>query len=193
MDLMIDLETLSTSNNAAVVTMAAIKFDPHADYSKLTVDQLPPNQVYYKRIDLDSCLKIGLITNEQTIEWWGTQPKEAQDEAFGDNGDRISIDEAMRELNKFSFGIKKPWSHGSCFDLMIIEEICKRLELGIRWKFYDIRDTRTIFDLGVDPKMPKADKHHALHDAFRQVIGVQNVMRELAKNGVPVKNTVKLF
>ncbi len=190
---MIDLETLSTSNNAAIVTMAAIKFDPHANYSGITVDQLPPNQVYYKRIDLDSCLKIGLVTNDATIEWWGTQPKEAQDEAFGDNGDRISIDEAMRDLNKFAFGIKKPWSHGSCFDLMIIEEVCNRLQLGIRWKFYDIRDTRTLFDLGVDPKMPKADKHHALHDAFRQVVGVQNVMSELSRTGVPVKNTIKLY
>ena len=91
MDLMIDLETLSTSNNAAIVTMAAIKFDPHADYSKITVDQLPPNQVYYKRIDLDSCLKIGLITNEQTIEWWGTQPKEAQDEAFGEGNGLVDV------------------------------------------------------------------------------------------------------
>ena len=34
MDLMIDLETLSTSNNAAILTMAAIKFDPYADYLK---------------------------------------------------------------------------------------------------------------------------------------------------------------
>ena len=77
----------------------------------------------------------------------------------------------------------------SCFDLMIIEEVCRRLELGVRWNYYNIRDTRTLFDLGVDPKMPKADKHHALHDAFRQVIGVQNVMRELANCGVPVNQT----
>ena len=65
----------------------------------------------------------------------------------------------------------------------------KSPELGVRWNYYDIRDTRTLFDLGVDPKMPKADKHHALHDAFRQVIGVQNVMRELANCGVPVNQT----
>ena len=188
MDLMIDLETLSTSNNAAILTMAAIKFDPHADYRKVTVDQLPPNQVFYKRIDLDSCLKIGLVTNDETINWWGTQPKEAQEEAFSEDN-RMDISKAMRMLNSFAFGIKQPWSHGSCFDLMIIEEVCRRLELGVRWNYYNIRDTRTLFDLGVDPKMPKADKHHALHDAFRQVIGVQNVMRELANCGVPVNQT----
>ena len=41
-DLMIDLETLATSNDAAIVTMAAIRFDPHADYSKMKVEDLPP-------------------------------------------------------------------------------------------------------------------------------------------------------
>ena len=52
-DLMIDLETLATSNDAAIVTMAAIRFDPHADYSKIKVEDLTPNQVMYRRIDLD--------------------------------------------------------------------------------------------------------------------------------------------
>ena len=44
-DLMIDLETLATSNDAAIVTVAAIRFDPHADYSKIKVEDLPPNDV----------------------------------------------------------------------------------------------------------------------------------------------------
>ena len=105
-DLMIDLETLATSNDAAIVTMAAIRFDPHADYSKIKVEDLPPNQVMYKRIDLDSCTAIGCKVNEETINWWATQSKEAQDEAFGDDGDRITIQDAMKELRKFSFGIK---------------------------------------------------------------------------------------
>ena len=66
-DLMIDLETLATSNDAAIVTMAAIRFDPHADYSKIKVEDLPPNQIMYRRIDLDSCTGIGCKVNEETI------------------------------------------------------------------------------------------------------------------------------
>ena len=186
-DLMIDLETLATSNDAAIVTMAAIRFDPHADYSKIKVEDLPPNQIMYRRIDLDSCTGIGCKVNEETIVWWATQPKEAQDEAFGDNGDRITIQDAMKELRKFSFGVKRPWSHGSCFDLMIIDHIMKKLEIGVPWSYYDIRDTRTLFGFGIPAEMPQADKHHALHDAYRQVIGVQNVIKGLKARGITVE------
>jgi hypothetical protein len=35
--------------------------------------------------------------------------------------------------------------------------------------------------------MPQADKHHALHDTFRQVIGVQNVIKGLKAQGVAVE------
>ena len=84
-DLMIDLETLATSNDAAIVTMAAIRFDPHADYSKMKVEDLPPHQVMYRRIDLDSCTALGCKVNEETIQWWATQSKEAQDEANSKN------------------------------------------------------------------------------------------------------------
>ena len=33
----------------------------------------------------------------------------------------------------------------------------------------------------------QADKHHALHDTFRQVIGVQNVIKGLKSQGIAVE------
>jgi hypothetical protein len=42
-----------------------------------------------------------------------------------------------------------------------------------------LRDTRTLFDLGIDPEMPKGNKHDALQDAIRQAVGVQNVYAKL--------------
>jgi hypothetical protein len=44
--------------------------------------------------------------------------------------------------------------------------------------FYNIRDTRTLFDLA-EPEMPKALHHHALFDCWRQTVGVQNIYRKL--------------
>jgi len=38
-----------------------------------------------------------------------------------------------------------------------------------------------LFDLGYDPEMPQANKHHALEDAVRQAIGVQNMFRKLGR------------
>jgi hypothetical protein len=47
------------------------------------------------------------------------------------------------------------------------------------WNFWQLRDTRTLFDLGVDPDMPKGSKHDALQDAIRQAVGVQNCYAKL--------------
>ena len=93
----------------------------------------------------------------------------------------------MKELRKFSFGVKRPWSHGSCFDLMIVDNIMRKLEIGVPWSYYDIRDTRTLFGFGISAEMPQADKHHALHDTFRQIIGVQNVIKGLKAKNISVE------
>jgi hypothetical protein len=50
---------------------------------------------------------------------------------------------------------------------------------GYPWSFWQVRDTRTIFDLGINPDRPDVLAHHALHDAYNQAIGVQNVFRKL--------------
>jgi hypothetical protein len=47
------------------------------------------------------------------------------------------------------------------------------------WNYWQIRDTRTLFDLGFDPDMPKGGKHDALQDAIRQAVGVQNMYAKL--------------
>jgi DNA polymerase III epsilon subunit-like protein len=61
-DIMIDLETLATSPNAAVLTIGAVKFDPFGD----EVNE-PNCEKFYVRVDLDSCDRIGLVTNDDTI------------------------------------------------------------------------------------------------------------------------------
>jgi len=55
---------------------------------------------------------------------------------------------------------------------------------AVPWKFWQVRDTRTIFDLGISPDRPPVLKHHALEDAWNQAVGVQNVTRVLASKGI---------
>jgi len=47
------------------------------------------------------------------------------------------------------------------------------------WNYWQLKDTRTLFDLGHDPEMPQGSKHDALQDAIRQAVGVQNIYRKL--------------
>lgn len=172
-DVMIDLETLATSPDAAILTIGAVKFDPFGD----DINE-PASEKFYVKVDLDSCDRIGLVTHEDTIAWWSQQSQEAQDEAFSPDG-RIDIVDAMTQLYKFCWGAKRVWSHGASFDVVICEHIFKKINKAVPWSFWQVRCTRTLFDIGIDPKRPPVLKHHALEDAWNQAVGVQNVYKRL--------------
>ena len=172
-DVMIDLETLATSSDAAILTIGAVKFDP---FGRELTD--PEMISFYARIDLDSCDEINLVTNDDTIEWWAKQSAEAKYEAF-ENPDRQHIREVFDQLYKFCWGAKRVWSNGAAFDVVICETVYKRLNKAIPWSFWQVRDVRTAFDLGIDPKRPEITAHNALADAYQQAICVQNVYNTL--------------
>jgi hypothetical protein len=172
-DIMIDLETLATSTDAAILTIGAVKFDPFG-----REDQEPSMTPFYVRVDLDSCDEIGLVTNDDTIAWWANQSKEAQEEAFNTE-DRIHVRDAFEQLYKFCWGAKRVWSNGSAFDIVICETVFKRLNKAVPWNFWQVRDVRTAFDLGINPQRPPVTAHHALQDAWNQAVGIQNVYNTL--------------
>jgi hypothetical protein len=63
--------------------------------------------------------------------------------------------------------------------LVILDCYYRKLNKVPPWNFWQIRDTRTLFDLGYDPEMPKEGLHNALEDASRQAMGVQTIYRKL--------------
>jgi len=170
---MIDLETLATSPDASILTIGAVKFDPFGDDLRD-----PQMDSFYVRVDLDSCDQLGLATNDDTIAWWGKQSKEAQDEAFNEEG-RIHIKDAFDQLYKFCWGAKRVWSHGAAFDIVICEHVFKKLGKAVPWQFWDVRCTRTLFDIGINPQRPKVTAHNALADAYEQALCVQRIYNTL--------------
>lgn len=180
-DLMIDLETLATSPDAAILTVGAVKFDPFG--GSIT-------ETFYAKIDLDSCHEINLTVSDATIEWWSQQSEEAKNEAFNlDN--RIPIDDAFVDLYKFAWGCERVWSNGAAFDVVICETVFNRIHKAIPWKFWQVRDVRTMFDLGIDPLRPPVTAHNALEDARNQAICIQNVCTTLQTYGINPFSKVK--
>jgi DNA polymerase III epsilon subunit-like protein len=172
-DVMIDLETLDVTPTSTILTIGAVKFDPFGD------DLNEPTCIkFYTRVDIDSCDRIGLTVSQSTLDWWAQQSKEAQDEAFGSE-DRVDIVSAFEQLYKFCWGAKRVWSHGAGFDIPICEHVFKKIGKAIPWQFWEVRCTRTLFDIGINPQRPPVLKHHALEDAWNQAVGVQNVMKIL--------------
>ena len=172
-DIMIDMETLDVLPTATVLTIGAVKFDPFGD----DVNE-PNSDQFYVKVDVDSCDRLGCTVSQDTVEWWAKQSKEAQEEAFSLES-RIDIVDAMNQLYKFCWGAKRVWSHGAGFDVVICENLFRKIGKATPWSFWEVRDTRTLFDLGIDPQRPPVLKHHALEDAWNQAVGVQNVFKAL--------------
>ena len=171
MHLMIDLETLATTPNAAVLTIGACKFDP------LGTDV---DSTFYERIKIESQEDYSRVINEDTLQWWSQQDKQIQEDAFGEGDDRIDLKDAMKKLYKFGLGTSNVWSHGSIFDVVIIEDICRSLQQAVTWKFWEVRDTRTLFDLAkVEVRIE--GKHNALTDAVAQAKAVQQAYKILKR------------
>jgi len=167
--LMLDLETMATGPNATLLTLGAVTFNPWGNgYS----DKL------YFRIDIDDQDALGREVDPNTLDWWSKQDPAIMEEAFSPE-DRVPLKEAVDQFHKFAWGCDTFWSHGATFDLVIMENLYKQLGKPLPWNFWQLRCTRTLFDLGWDPDMPKNSKHNALEDAIRQVAGVQNIYRKL--------------
>ena len=177
MHLMIDLETLATTPDAAILTIGACKFDPHGDDRDKATRKMP---TFYKRVELQSNVDLGRRVDESTLRWWCDQSEKISHEAFAEEN-RHELKTVMKEFYKFGWGTERVWAHGSIFDVVIIENVCRSIEQAVPWDFWNIRDTRTIFELA-EPDMPDLNGHHALYDAMRQAIGVQNCHRKLTSS-----------
>jgi hypothetical protein len=167
--LMVDLETMAVTPRAVVLTLGAVHFNP---YGNGYGDKL------YLRFDLDDQDKLNREIDPNTLDWWANQDPKVMEEAFSPD-DRVPLKDAMDQFHKFAWGCDAFWAHGSLFDIAILEDLYRQIEKPVPWQYWQIRDTRTIFDLGWNPDMPQASKHDALQDAIRQSVGVQNIYAKL--------------
>ena len=164
---MIDLEGLATGPDTTILTIAAQAFDP--------VGAGWYDKHYYARITLES--QENRSIDDGTIAWWATQPDHAREEAFGEQ-DRIPLDQALDELGKLIWHSKMIWSQGPTYDMNILEHAYKSYGKALPWKYYMVRDSRTVFSLW--PELPKPPtSHHALEDCRRQIGLLQDTLKYL--------------
>lgn len=165
--LMIDIETIGVAPGATILTIAAQSFDPFG------TGCYPRH--YYARISLES--QENRTIDDSTLEWWATQPAVVQEEAFNDEG-RVPLDQALDELGKLIWNSKFLWCQGPTFDCTILEHAYKSYHKPLPWKYYMVRDSRTVFSLWPDQPIPPTS-HHALEDCRRQIGMLQNTLAHL--------------
>ena len=163
-EVMIDLETLATTPNALILTIAGIKFDIDDDYLSLT----DPYQLdhFYCRVSVES--QPNRDIDDNTLAWWANQPAIAKEEAFSSE-DRFHIADALTALNHWAKGSERYWANGSEFDYPIIETANKECNLQSPWNYWQVSDARTIYKLFPSVELPKPNVHHALYDCLNQI------------------------
>lgn len=170
MDVMLDTETLSTRPEATILTFGACKFSPYKEHD--IVDGI------YSRINVDEQIALGSHIDDETIAWWGKQADDVREEALGDDN-RISLEQFTQELNRFLVGVDNIWAQGPVFDIVILENLYRRLGKPCPWQFWQIRDSRTLLSSLGDPREKnKAGLHNALEDAVSQAQAVQFVFKQ---------------
>lgn len=173
---MIDLETMSTAADAAILSIGIQPFDPRAQ----GVDESAGAVIH---VDLQACMNAGLRVDAATVMWWMTQTDDARAALVA--REPVMLSEALRELTAFGqrnggWSWAKVWGNGAAFDIPILETAFRRCRLDIPWAYYNVLDVRTMKWLAPDvPKVAPKVAHDALSDAQAQALYVQDCWRKL--------------
>lgn len=178
MHVMLDLETLGTKPGCAIVSIGACVFNMDGVQEK-----------FYNIIDVTKPFgRRHLALDPSTIVWWMNQSQEAR-AVFADK-DRVSTYEAItgfrnwwvdKEL-KYLSDAHYIWCHGAGFDAPILESAYDAIGHTAPFKFYNVRDTRTLYALTIiSPNRSKGTHHNALDDAIAQAEAVIAGYKALGK------------
>ena len=176
-NLYFDIETLSTSSEAVVLSAAILWFDLENDQN-IEYEELLNRALFVKFEIKEQALK-GRKISRSTIEWWKNQSEEARKMSFipssydvsGLEGLELLTQYANTHLDKNGFA----WQRGN-FDSMIIESMYRAYDLEPFIRYNKWMETRTFIRLTKDTcnsnaycKIPNFDKklvikHDPIHD-----------------------------
>jgi len=178
---MLDLETFGTSPGSVIRSIGAVTFSLDGQVGK----------TFYVNVDKQSCLSVGLTVDPKTEQWWAEQSAAAQQSFLSPAP--ISLEAACIEFRQWFHQQSAPmlWGQGANFDPPLLEAAFKAANVAVPWKFFNVRDTRTVYDLfAFDTRdlVRKRIHHNALDDAIHQVALVAAALRKgRAAESTPVE------
>jgi hypothetical protein len=166
-DVMLDIETLSTRNDALVLSIAAIPFDCIGQEGPWMGDPL------FLVPDMIEQIVMGRHVDQNTQEFWQKQPLEAS-EHWRNPNTRSTVRSALMQLDAFVAGAPRIWANGIVFDIGILESLYRLVGLVPPWKYNAIRDARTFYDTNTSdrPKLELPETvilHHPITDCRLQI------------------------
>jgi DNA polymerase III epsilon subunit-like protein len=165
-DVMLDLETMGSTSNSAIVSIGAVEFN---------IETGETGREFYRVVNLKSCLDFGLKIDASTVYWWLQQSQDARDAICDKNNDEI-----QNVLHEFSLWMNDSiqdiqiWGNGSRFDIGILSDAYIACKLKIPWNYTKERDVRTLVAFAPQIKYDEIANnntliHHPINDAKLQI------------------------
>ena len=176
MDIMLDLETLSSAPDAAIIAIGACAFG-----SDLPKGLPRPTFVIY--VQPESAQHAGGRVDAATVKWWCRQSDDAR-RAWTD-ADARPIAEALRVFSWWcsQASLGRPvrmWGNGASFDNIVLRGAYERCGIEPPWKWPNDRCYRTLKNLCRNVEIARIGSHHnALDDALSQAIHAERIFATL--------------
>lgn len=168
MDVMLDLETMGNSPNAAIVAIGAVEFDP-ATRSL--------GRRFYRGVSLETSVRGGGQMDASTVMWWLRQSDEARKDICGDGQ---PLQQVLVEFSTWLATLAedvKVWGNGAAFDNVILAQAYRHADLTIPWPHWNDRCYRTMKAMRPDVKMERVGVHHnAINDAESQALHLMAIL-----------------
>ncbi len=157
-DIMLDLETMGTSSNAAIIAIGAVEFN---------VAEGALGREFYSVVDLASSVQSGGVMDASTVLWWMEQSEDARKE-FKRQG--TTILEALLLFGSWAREVYDVcvWGNGAAFDNVILANAYRRAGIDVPWAFWAdrcFRTARAMHPAVVDMSDYQGVAHNALSDA----------------------------
>ena len=177
---MLDLETMGTGPDAAVVSIGAITFDPTGHKQKTRAQ-------FYEALHLETVVAGGGVMDPRTVLWWLRQGEQARKAITDPAYKFVGVKHALHDFSIYMQHLSRiggrdnvfVWGNGSDFDNVILGRMFKRHGLNIPWLYRNNRCFRTLkaigHSLGVEQPERKGTHHNALDDALHQAVWAENI------------------
>lgn len=170
-NIVVDIETLSLQSDAAIISIAAVPFNPMVEeVNVFNVFQVFPQgavkelEEFYEVVNATSCALQGMHIDMETVKWWEKKSEEAKADLL--NRRPMNIGEAMNALHNYLEAIKnvfdadiKVWAQGSDFDFPILKNAYRKTmkDTKLPWSYKMQRDARTYI-------LEKLEKYYGLEE-----------------------------
>lgn len=172
LNIMVDLETASTKENAAILSWAMVPFTTDGVKCEL--------EIFYKIVNLTSCFMAGMDIEKGTQQWWESQTPEARAAVMKSEGE--SILSVTRAAYCWLSALAETydlymWCRGIDFDLPKIEWCFRKfLEKDAPYKYSHKMDVRTVLKfMEIDQTQFEFEgtKHHSVDDCLHDIKMIQ--------------------